>query len=83
VPWNSEDCPECKKLGDAYEAATVAWFRLQGNLRIAQFSHDEESTRRAAAELERMTQKRDELRAELTRHQEMAHPGNGVRASGR
>ena len=82
MPWNPDDCPECKKLGDAYEAATVAWFRLQGNLRIAQFSHDEESTSRAAEELDRMTRKRDELRDALTRHQENAHPGNGVRASG-
>lgn len=68
-------CAECKRLSEAYEAETMTWFRLEGHLRIAEYSHDEESAHKIAMELDSTSRKRAELRAGMDRHKKDFHLG--------
>jgi len=82
------ECKECQRLAAEYEAATMEWFRAQGQLRVAQFSHEQESSDRLRDELSAISGRRDQLREatgkhELERHAEVAIPeaaaASGVR----
>ncbi len=66
-------CAECQRLAKAYETETLAWFRLEGHLRIAEYGRDEESAQRIAFDLDEATQRRTELRNEIARHQRDSH----------
>jgi hypothetical protein len=63
-----EGCKECQRLSAAYEAATMDWFRLQGQLRIAEYSVDDEASDRIVAEIKAVGQRRQSLRDEIERH---------------
>lgn len=64
-----DGCAECKRLADSYESATMAWFRVEGSLRIAEYAHDEKSSRKLALELDLIGERRRALRAAMDRHQ--------------
>jgi hypothetical protein len=61
-------CAECSRLANAYEAETMAWFRLEGHLRIAEYGHDDAAAKKIAADLDAVTRKRAELRIAIDRH---------------
>ncbi|HTA46425.1 MAG TPA: hypothetical protein VK789_28475 [Bryobacteraceae bacterium] len=68
-----EGCEECKRLSSAYEAATMEWFRLQGQLRIAEFSRDKEASHQIVAELNGTARRRQSLREEIEAHHLKVH----------
>ena len=67
-------CEECKRLSAEYEAATMEWFRVQGQLRVAEYSREEESSSRIIAELSLITARRHALREEAEKHDLDKHP---------
>lgn len=64
----TEECAECRRLSDSYESATMAWFRIQGNLRIAECGRDEKSVEKLSIELNTVSGQREALRAVIDRH---------------
>jgi hypothetical protein len=69
-----EQCPDCQRLFRDYEAVTLDWFRVQGQLRIVEYSGDDESSSRIVAELSAIADRRRVLREALAEHVERAHP---------
>jgi hypothetical protein len=69
-----EGCEECRRLSAAYEAATMEWFRLQGQLRVAEYSREAEASDRIVAELNRIARRRQSLREEIENHDLAVHP---------
>jgi hypothetical protein len=67
-------CDECKRLSAEYEAATMEWFRVQGQLRIAEYSREDQASTRIIAELSLITARRHELREAAERHDQEMHP---------
>lgn len=67
-------CDECKRLSAEYEAATMEWFRVQGQLRVAEYSSERDSSSRIVAELSRIAARRHALREERERHELETHP---------
>ena len=67
-------CDECKRLSAEYEAATMEWFRVQGQLRVAEYSREDESSSRIIAELSVITSRRHALREAAEKHDHDAHP---------
>ena len=67
-------CPECRRISAEYEAATMEWFRVQGQLRVAEYSREEESSNRIITELSAITTRRQSLRDEAEKHDRDAHP---------
>ena len=68
-----QGCAECSRLANAYEAETMAWFRLEGHLRIAEYGHDDAAANKIAADLDVITNKRTELREAIDRHSTECH----------
>lgn len=68
-------CMECRRLAQAYETETLAWFRLEGHLRIAEYGRDEESAQRIAFDLDAATQRRTDLRNAIAQHKNEFHNG--------
>jgi hypothetical protein len=66
-------------MANAYEAETMAWFRLEGHLRIAEYGHDEAAAQRIALELDAVTRKRTELRNAMDRHNAEYHSNGSSR----
>ncbi len=69
-----ERCSECGRLAHDYETATLEWFRIEGNLRIAEFGRDTEALRSLTAELEALELKRRMLRDAIAVHRCPVHP---------
>ena len=69
-----EQCPDCRRLFREYEAVTLEWFRAQGQLRIVEYSGDDESSSRIVAELSAIAGRRRALREALGAHVADAHP---------
>jgi hypothetical protein len=67
-------CEECRRLSAEYEAATMEWFRVQGQLRVAEYSREEESSNRIIAELSLITARRQALREAIQAHELEVHP---------
>lgn len=67
-------CEVCKRLSREYEAATMEWYRVQGQLRVAEYSRERESSSRIVAELGKIAERRHGLREALDKHQIEAHP---------
>lgn len=70
-------CKECLRLAAAYEAETMEWFRLEGQLRIAGFSRNLPAAESIARELSAVAQRRTELRAAIDRHKADCHSNGG------
>lgn len=71
-------CKECQRLSDEYEAATMEWFRSQGQLRVAEFSREEECANRIAAELNAISLRREALREAAQKHDLKTHTAVAV-----
>jgi hypothetical protein len=69
-----DDCNECKRFSANYEAVTMQWFRVQGELRIAAWSRDQIASDRIVAELTRIGRRREQLREAAETHIDAAHP---------
>lgn len=69
-----DDCEICRRLSDEYEAATMEWFRVQGQLRVAEYSRDENATSRIIAELSAISTRRQALREAKEKHELEQHP---------
>src|SRR6184192_2573609 len=67
-----EDCHDCKRWADAYEAATIAFFRLQNQFQIASFC-DSNSVWDLAAEIDRVWKHRLQLKEAAQNHKAFAH----------
>jgi hypothetical protein len=67
-------CEMCQHLSAEYEAVTLEWFRVQGQLRVAEYSRDEEASNRIIEELSAITARRHGLREAVERHNHEAHP---------
>jgi len=76
------NCAECRRLSAEYEAATMDWFRVQGQLRVAEYSREEEASSRIIAELSAITARRQALREQSERHEMDKHPRTAT-ASGK
>jgi len=61
-----DECPDCQRLFEEYESVTMQWFRAQGQLRIVEYSGDDEATTRIVAELGTIADRRRALRDALT-----------------
>ena len=68
-----DGCPECQRISAAYEAATLEWFRLQGQLRIAEYSSAESESDSLVAELTAVAKRRQALREAASQHTLAAH----------
>ena len=69
-----EGCEVCGRLSAAYEAATMEWFRLQGQLRVAEYSREAEASDKIVGELNLIARRRQALREEIENHDLVAHP---------
>jgi hypothetical protein len=69
-----EGCEDCRRLSAAYEAATMEWFRLQGQMRVAEYSRDAEASDNIVAELNAIARRRQALREEIENHNLAVHP---------
>ena len=69
-----EGCAECRRLSAAYEAATMEWFRLQGQLRVAEYSREADASDKIVTELNLIARRRQALREEIENHDLTAHP---------
>jgi hypothetical protein len=67
-------CKECQLLSAEYEKATMEWFRVQGQLRVAEISREGESSSRIIDELSVITARRHALREAAEKHHIEAHP---------
>jgi hypothetical protein len=67
-------CAECKRLSADYESATMEWFRVQGQLRVAEYSREDDSSTRIIAELSIITARRHALREAAEKHDMEMHP---------
>jgi len=68
-----DGCAECRRISDAYETATMTWFRQESNLRIAEYGHDENAAARLLADLNETSRRRRDLRSEMERHKTETH----------
>jgi len=71
---SSGACRECQRLSAEYEAATMEWFRVQGQLRVAEYSREEEASNRIVAELGLIAARRQALREAIEKHELEMHP---------
>jgi hypothetical protein len=78
---SSDACEVCRRLSDEYEAATMAWFRVQGQLRVAEYARDENATARIIAELSEISARRQALREAREKHQIEQHPRTHIAGS--
>ena len=69
----TEKCPECNRLESEYEAATMEWFRVQGQLRIAEYSRAADASQQITEELTKISKRRDVLRNAKAQHETEAH----------
>ena len=75
------ECKECQRLSAEYEAATMEWFRVQGQLRVAEYSREKESSNRIVAELSLITARRQALREAKEEHELTMHPRTAASGS--
>ena len=68
------ECKECQRLSAEYEAATMEWFRVQAQLRVAEYSREQESSIRIVAELSTIAARRHALRETMEKHEVDFHP---------
>jgi len=68
------NCKECQRLSVAYEAVTIEWFRVQGQLRVAEFSRENGLSHTIVGELTKLAAHRQAVREEAEKHTLDAHP---------
>jgi len=65
---HSEDCKDCMRLAGAYEATTIAFFRLQNQFDIACLSGDSDALCKLAVEIDQAAARRRELKEQSRKH---------------
>ena len=78
-----DGCAECQRISAEYEAATMEWFRVQNQLRIAEYSRDDEMSNTIVKELEGIARRRQGLRESADKHIQNFHPRRAVVSSSR
>jgi hypothetical protein len=78
----ARDCKECQRLSAEYEAATMEWFRVQAQLRVAEYSRENESSNRIIAELSQIASRRHALREAAEKHEVEVHPRTAIASCG-
>jgi hypothetical protein len=78
---SADQCQECQRLSVEYEAATMEWFRVQGQLRVAEYAREEESSGRIVAELSLIAARRHALREATEKHMLETHPRTSTAGS--
>lgn len=68
-----DGCPECRRISTKYEAATLEWFRIQGQLGIAEHLRDPETSAGIVTEMAVIAKRRQALRDAAGRHIARAH----------
>jgi hypothetical protein len=68
-----DGCAQCKRIAGEYEAATLEWFRVQGQLDVAQYLQDPEESTGIVSELAAIAKRRRALRDAVMHHIENAH----------
>ncbi|HLH19388.1 MAG TPA: hypothetical protein VKX45_19355 [Bryobacteraceae bacterium] len=63
------NCPECSRLWNEYALATRHYLKVEGKLRIADTSRDEDALVRLRPMLEQAAADRSELRRLIEQHQ--------------
>lgn len=71
---STAECKTCQRFAEEYEAATMEWFRVQGQLRIAEYSRAADSSDLIVAELSRIAARRHALREARQDHEIEMHP---------
>jgi hypothetical protein len=69
-----ESCAECRRLSSLYEGVTIEWFRVQGQLGVADHLRDETLSDRIVAELTTISKRRRTLREAIDNHILEDHP---------
>lgn len=77
----ADNCEECTRLSAPYEAATMDWFRLQGQLRIATWSNDPAASDHIVAELTSIGHRREHTRQAAENHLAAIHPRRAAAGS--
>jgi hypothetical protein len=77
-----DGCKECQRLSGAYEAATMDWFRLQGQLRVAEYSREQAASDTIVAELNGVARRRQALREEIEEHNRRMHTRTSTASNG-
>ena len=67
-------CETCQRLSAEYEGATMEWFRVQGQLRVAEYSREADASTRIIGELSAITARRHALRDAAEKHALDKHP---------
>ena len=67
-----EDCEDCRKCAEAYEAETIAFFRLQNQFYIASLCCDSKALCKLAAEIDQVAARRLDLKAAARNHLALA-----------
>jgi hypothetical protein len=70
---SSATCADCERLSADYESATIRWFRLESQMRIAEFGLDRDATLRIAGEMASADESRATLREALHDHISCEH----------
>jgi hypothetical protein len=68
------ECKTCQSLAAEYEAATMEWFRLQGQLRVAEYSREANASDSIVAELSQIATRRHALGEARKQHELDKHP---------
>lgn len=76
-----DGCAECQRISAEYESATMEWFRVQNQLRIAEYSRDDEMSNRIVTELEAIAKRRQGLRESGQQHIQSIHPRQAAASS--
>lgn len=69
-----EACVECDRLWKKYETAVRAFFKVEGKLKLALLSGDDESARRVEIEIRTASDHRLRLSADMETHEGQTHP---------
>jgi hypothetical protein len=70
---SSATCADCERLSADYESATIRWFRLDSQMRIAEFGLDRDASLSIAGELASVDESRTALRQALHDHISCKH----------
>jgi hypothetical protein len=66
-------CADCERLSAEYESATLRWFRLDSQMRIADYGRDRDASARIACELAAVNERRETLKRALRNHMRQHH----------
>jgi hypothetical protein len=66
------NCTQCTRLWNEYALATRHFLKIEGRLRVAQTSHDDQSARQLAPMFDEADRERKRVRHEIDNHEDDA-----------